>query len=64
MLRKRKIEQDLRNHGDSPHDRRHDYLAMAADVAEFMRQHGLQRPVLLGHSMYVYNVSFSPFLFS
>ncbi|KAK4127711.1 alpha/beta-hydrolase [Parathielavia appendiculata] len=42
---------DLRNHGDSPHDQRHDYLAMAADVADFIRQHGLKEPTLIGHSM-------------
>ncbi|KAK3308670.1 Alpha/Beta hydrolase protein [Chaetomium strumarium] len=42
---------DLRNHGDSPHDHRHDYGAMAADVADFIRHHGLKEPTLLGHSM-------------
>ncbi|KAH6850825.1 Alpha/Beta hydrolase protein [Chaetomium sp. MPI-CAGE-AT-0009] len=42
---------DLRNHGDSPHDHRHDYPAMAADVANFIRQHGLKEPTLIGHSM-------------
>lgn len=42
---------DLRNHGESPHDHRHDYTAMAADVAEFVRQHGLKEPTLIGHSM-------------
>ncbi|KAK4104991.1 alpha/beta-hydrolase [Parathielavia hyrcaniae] len=42
---------DLRNHGDSPHDQRHDYLAMAADVADFICQHGLKEPTLIGHSM-------------
>ncbi|KAL2262807.1 hypothetical protein VTK26DRAFT_9446 [Humicola hyalothermophila] len=42
---------DLRNHGESPHDPRHDYTAMAADVAEFIRHHGLKEPTLIGHSM-------------
>ncbi|SPQ21702.1 197ff6fc-5d0e-4840-8e87-4e825b11f733 [Thermothielavioides terrestris] len=42
---------DLRNHGESPHDERHDYPAMAADVANFIRQHGLKEPTLIGHSM-------------
>lgn len=42
---------DLRNHGESPHDPRHDYLAMADDVAGFIREHGLQSPSLIGHSM-------------
>ncbi|KAL2133557.1 hypothetical protein VTI74DRAFT_2169 [Chaetomium olivicolor] len=42
---------DLRNHGESPHHQRHDYPAMAADVADFIRQHGLKEPTLIGHSM-------------
>ncbi|KAL1842510.1 hypothetical protein VTJ49DRAFT_5116 [Mycothermus thermophilus] len=42
---------DLRNHGDSPHHHRHDYPAMASDVAEFIQQHGLKEPTLIGHSM-------------
>ncbi|KAK0754815.1 Alpha/Beta hydrolase protein [Schizothecium vesticola] len=42
---------DLRNHGESPHHDRHDYTAMAADVAEFIRHHGLKEPTLIGHSM-------------
>ncbi|KAL8342440.1 hypothetical protein RB598_004037 [Gaeumannomyces tritici] len=42
---------DLRNHGDSPHAPRHDYLAMADDVAGFIEEHGLQEPTLIGHSM-------------
>ncbi|KAI1407418.1 alpha/beta-hydrolase [Hypoxylon sp. FL1857] len=42
---------DLRNHGDSPHAPRHDYLAMADDVAGFIRDHGLRDPTLIGHSM-------------
>ncbi|KAL2157196.1 hypothetical protein VTH06DRAFT_6332 [Thermothelomyces fergusii] len=42
---------DLRNHGDSPHHLKHDYTVMAADVAEFIRQHGLKEPTLIGHSM-------------
>ncbi|CAM1508538.1 Fc.00g053860.m01.CDS01 [Cosmosporella sp. VM-42] len=42
---------DLRNHGESPHDRRHDYVAMAHDVAEFIKEHGLSETTLIGHSM-------------
>ncbi|KAH8821714.1 prolyl oligopeptidase-like protein [Xylogone sp. PMI_703] len=42
---------DLRNHGNSPHDPRHDYLAMADDVAHFIEQHKLEQPTLIGHSM-------------
>ncbi|KAK3297562.1 Alpha/Beta hydrolase protein [Chaetomium fimeti] len=50
-LRRHVYAVDLRNHGDSPHDHRHDYPAMAADVADFIRQHGLKEPTLIGHSM-------------
>lgn len=43
--------QDLRNHGDSPHDARHDYTAMAEDVSAFIKEHKLEQPTLIGHSM-------------
>ncbi|KAK4690715.1 hypothetical protein P7C71_g6143, partial [Lecanoromycetidae sp. Uapishka_2] len=46
-----KFHQDLRNHGDSPHDANHDYQAMADDVEEFVDEHGLKLPTLIGHSM-------------
>ncbi|KAK8001816.1 hypothetical protein PG991_014038 [Apiospora marii] len=42
---------DLRNHGESPHDHKHDYTAMADDVAGFIEEHKLVQPSLLGHSM-------------
>ncbi|KAK4203672.1 Alpha/Beta hydrolase protein [Triangularia verruculosa] len=42
---------DLRNHGDSPHDPHHNYTAMAADVTDFIKQHDLKDPCLIGHSM-------------
>ncbi|MCJ1399957.1 hypothetical protein MMC11_003160 [Xylographa trunciseda] len=42
---------DLRNHGDSPHDPRHDYTAMAEDIEEFMDKHQIEKPCLIGHSM-------------
>ncbi|CAJ2507480.1 Uu.00g086660.m01.CDS01 [Anthostomella pinea] len=42
---------DLRNHGESPHAPRHDYTAMAEDVAAFISEHGLKQPTLIGHSM-------------
>ena len=45
--------QDLRNHGDSPHDPHHDYMAMAEDVAGFIDEHGLTDTSLIGHSMSV-----------
>lgn len=46
-----KFGQDLRNHGDSPHDPRHDYTAMAEDVEEFLQEHNLRNSTLIGHSM-------------
>lgn len=42
---------DLRNHGESPHDHKHDYTVMADDVAGFIEEHKLEQPTLLGHSM-------------
>lgn len=49
-----KTLQDLRNHGDSPHHPVHDYPAMAEDVEEFIEQHDLRLPTLIGHSMSVF----------
>jgi pimeloyl-ACP methyl ester carboxylesterase len=42
---------DQRNHGLSPHDAAHDYLAMADDLNEFFVQHNLDKAIVLGHSM-------------
>jgi pimeloyl-ACP methyl ester carboxylesterase len=42
---------DQRNHGESPHDERHDYPSMAADLCGFMDEHGIEKAVLMGHSM-------------
>ena len=42
---------DQRNHGYSPHDPQFDYPTMANDLREFVTQHALDRPVVLGHSM-------------
>ncbi|CEJ57687.1 hypothetical protein PMG11_06371 [Penicillium brasilianum] len=42
---------DLRNHGDSDHHPRHDYMEMALDVESFINYHELERPTLIGHSM-------------
>jgi pimeloyl-ACP methyl ester carboxylesterase len=44
--------QDLRNHGESPHEKRHDYEAMADDVSNFIHEHGLKESSIIGHSMY------------
>ncbi|MDD5267007.1 MAG: alpha/beta fold hydrolase [Methylococcales bacterium] len=42
---------DMRNHGASPHHPIMDYSAMAADLLQFMGDHGLKTASLLGHSM-------------
>ena len=42
---------DQRNHGRSPHSEELTYEAMAADLAEFITDHGLENPILVGHSM-------------
>ena len=42
---------DQRNHGLSPHSDEWTYEAMAADLKEFIEEHELEKPVLLGHSM-------------
>ncbi|KAK9577587.1 hypothetical protein V6Z90_009266 [Aspergillus fumigatus] len=42
---------DLRNHGESGHCLKHDYMEMALDVASFMQSHGMQEATLIGHSM-------------
>ena len=45
--------QDLRNHGDSPHHAVHTYASMADDVEQFIDEHGINRPIIIGHSMFV-----------
>lgn len=42
---------DQRNHGLSPHSSEWNYDAMASDVREFIDEHQLEHPVLIGHSM-------------
>src|SRR5438045_1579306 len=42
---------DLRNHGLSPHSEEWTYEVMARDIKEFVEDHSLSKPVLLGHSM-------------
>lgn len=42
---------DLRNHGLSPHSTDWSYSLMASDIKEFIAEHQLAKPVLLGHSM-------------
>lgn len=42
---------DMRNHGQSPQSPTHSYPAMAEDVLEFMTEHNMEKPIILGHSM-------------
>jgi pimeloyl-ACP methyl ester carboxylesterase len=42
---------DTRNHGDSPHDKTHNYTALAEDVEAFLSKHNLKNTTLIGHSM-------------
>lgn len=42
---------DQRNHGKSPHSDIFTYEAMAEDLHEFIEDHNIQQPVLIGHSM-------------
>jgi esterase len=42
---------DLRNHGLSPHSDVFDYQSMVSDLAEFVDDHNIIAPVIIGHSM-------------
>jgi pimeloyl-ACP methyl ester carboxylesterase len=42
---------DQRNHGESPHAPEHNYSVMRDDLLEFMDTQGLERAILMGHSM-------------
>lgn len=42
---------DQRNHGRSPWDNGFDYNLMADDLLEFITQHRLSNPIIIGHSM-------------
>ncbi len=42
---------DQRNHGLSPHSEMWNYEVMADDIKEFIDNHNLKNPILLGHSM-------------
>ncbi|KAI8143954.1 Alpha/Beta hydrolase protein [Fennellomyces sp. T-0311] len=47
----RDVYADLRNHGDSGRSDTHTFDAMAADLNQFLMDHKLEQPVLVGHSM-------------
>jgi len=42
---------DQRNHGQSPHSGNFNYLALTDDLFEFIDEHEIEYPMLLGHSM-------------
>lgn len=42
---------DQRNHGQSPHSVTFNYFALADDLHEFIREHKLEKPMIIGHSM-------------
>jgi esterase len=42
---------DQRNHGLSPHSDVFDYTAMAQDLNEFIDDHQISSPIIIGHSM-------------
>ena len=42
---------DLRNHGNSPHSDVFSYEVLSDDLNEFIRQHNIMNPVLIGHSL-------------
>jgi pimeloyl-ACP methyl ester carboxylesterase len=42
---------DQRNHGQSPHSDDMDYDLLSTDLADFIREHAIVDPILIGHSM-------------
>jgi len=42
---------DQRNHGQSPHSPNFNYLALADDLFDFIDEHGIVNPIIIGHSM-------------
>jgi pimeloyl-ACP methyl ester carboxylesterase len=42
---------DLRNHGNSFHAEEFNYQVMAQDVLNFLEEHKIKQPVIIGHSM-------------
>ncbi|KAI8116000.1 hypothetical protein FF38_01109 [Lucilia cuprina] len=45
------IALDARNHGESPHTSEHSSRHMAIDIIELMKQMGIQKSSVMGHSM-------------
>jgi esterase len=42
---------DQRNHGQSPHSNELDYTILTEDLNEFIEEHNILQPVIIGHSM-------------
>lgn len=42
---------DQRNHGNSPHSDHFNYMVMTEDLVEFIDNHHIENPVIIGHSM-------------
>lgn len=42
---------DMRNHGQSGHSNFFNYEVMAEDIAEFIDEHAIENPIIMGHSM-------------
>ncbi|MFP4470110.1 MAG: alpha/beta fold hydrolase [Bacteroidales bacterium] len=42
---------DQRNHGQSPHDPTFNYFALCADLYDFIEEHEIEDPIIVGHSM-------------
>jgi esterase len=42
---------DARNHGHSPHSSEFSYDAMAEDLHQFIQDHSIFEPIIIGHSM-------------
>jgi len=42
---------DQRNHGQSPHNDNFNYLALTDDLFDFIDDHQISNPIILGHSM-------------
>jgi esterase len=42
---------DQRNHGQSPHSDEFNYKALTLDLEQFITEHRIEKPIILGHSM-------------
>lgn len=45
------VSVDARNHGESPHSPNHRYEDLVEDIHEFFKQNGIEKAVVIGHSM-------------